>query len=477
MDQVIKATLEQLGDWKTEEVLADDLAGLYPRQLDQLDVHRWVVPQEFGGDLTSIEELFWRGRTLASKNVTAAIALGQCFLGSLPIWIAGTPEQKSLVAKRLLAKGNSCLALTEKEHGSDLSATAVRFHGGKLNGEKWCINNATIGTTMSVLVNSDEGLSVLLLDKEQLDPNQFRYSKKLKTHGIRGADISGIIFQDCDVDSSMVVGKPGKGLDIIAKTLQVSRTLCGAFSLGALDACEEMVSNFTKHRILYGKPLDQIESVRVLLEKYQRRYAAIEALTVIMCRACTLYPQAMSLYSAVTKFLTPTVAQEGLSILGEVLGARSYLNEEEYPLFEKFKRDHSVVPLFDGSSAVNLSLVISQFGNILRHLELKADYSSLYECDQKVPGFTGAGMKLTNRGFDFVFAHYNFHHQDPILDQAIAEFKRELIKGPDKNSYAARQLAIRYCQLIAACNYVNFAKVKRYDVEDIVSEILKTNYL
>ena len=172
------------------QVIQDDFNSIYPSEMEKLDVHKWVVPIDWGGELGSLSELLTRGRWLASQNLTSAIALGQCLLGSLPVWIAGSVKQKKLIASSLLDGQNVCLALTEKKHGSDLLNSEVFYDGQYLNGEKWCINNATLATKMTVLANTKQGLSLLLVDKNQIQG--YRHTAKIKTHGIRGADISGI---------------------------------------------------------------------------------------------------------------------------------------------------------------------------------------------------------------------------------------------------------------------------------------------
>jgi alkylation response protein AidB-like acyl-CoA dehydrogenase len=452
----------------TDSILTDDIHSNFPREavdyIDNGNLLANLVPVEYGGELTSLEELFFKGRAISRRNITTSIAFGQSLLGSLSVWISGTHEQKIRMAALLMKGGSSCLALTEKEIGSDISSTQMELNqDGELNGEKWCINNATRGSSLTVLFKTAQGLSIAMIDKNKYQNKTIENLDKIKTHGIKGADISGIKFISLPIDTDDIIKRKGKGLEIVAKTMQVSRTLCSIFSLGALDSCLRMAVSFSCSRKLYGTSVMQMDGARSLINKAFYRHLANEAIAHTMCRAITLYPEGMSIYSALSKYQVTRNTQEGISILGEVLGARSYLLEEEFPLFEKFKRDHDVVGIFDGSSAVNLFVIAGQFGNILKHLEADAssEYLGVFQTSIDVPDFTGDGFKLTNRGFDFIFCSYfGIKEQIPIIIQElitakIAELIRELAKHVqvDAKSYRARKLAELYCKVASTCLY------------------------
>ncbi len=450
----------------SEFVLSDDEKRSYPTELAQEKLHAILVPKQFGGELTTLEDLFPKAIELSEFNLTTAIAIGQCLLGSLPVWIGGDDEQKKRMANSLLSGGNSCLALTEKDHGSDLSASEVFFENGKISGEKWCINNATIGKTMTVLANSPDGLVVLFVDKERC-VGEFKYLDKIKTHGIRGADISGISFESVNLGDNAIISRPGKGLEVVAKTMQVSRTMCAAFSAGSLKASLELALDFSRERHLYNTRLDQIEAPAALLYQSYLRYLVIKEVGKLFCRFITEAPEVMSLYSAAIKFLAPTLANRGIELAGEVLGARGYLQEEAYAKFEKIKRDHSVVGLFDGSSAVNLFIISGQVKNILRHLNAKPQKSDLFSTSAK-EYFSGDGLKLSNRGADVVFSHYYSLDRDEYLDKKLLQLKDMLEQTLDPQSYLARVRAEFYSRCLISCAFYGIEKIdKRTRLEGI----------
>lgn len=467
----IEHSEKTLGSFKSlvESILQDDSKGMYPSELkrykDETDIYSWIVPEKYNGKLKGFEEVFFKARSLSRRNITSAIAFGQCLLGSLSVWISGDEKQQSLLASRLLEGGNSCLALTELNHGSDLSSTEVFIDDKlKLSGSKWCINNATIGTTMVVLANSKKGLTAVFIDKNSLDKSSFDYLERLKTHGIRGADISGIKFNKAQLTDDAILLRKGKGLDIVAKSLQVSRTLCSVFSLGATDSCLRMGIDFLENRQLYGKKLKELNSPSTLIQKSFLRHMFCEGLSLIAIRSISMEPQALSINSALIKYIIPTVSDTSIRYIGEVLGARSFINNEEYPLFEKFKRDHSVVGLFDGSSAVNLSIIARQANHIRKQLEDETieNNDELYDLNIEDKTFSGEGLKLSPRGADIVFKHYRAVSSElpdyirSIIDSEISSLIKLFELDIDPESYQSRKVIERYCTVTGVCIYINF---------------------
>jgi alkylation response protein AidB-like acyl-CoA dehydrogenase len=329
-----------------------------------------MVPVELGGRLRSLEELLAICRVVARRDLTVAIAKGQSLLGALPIWLGGTSAQRMGQAQHLLAGELGCLALTEEAHGSDLLATEVearRCAGGfELHGRKWLINNGTLGTTASVLVRtgpSARDLSLIALDKAALPADTLRPVPKVRTLGIRGADISGLDLRGAPVAEGQLIGEPGEGLMLTLKTLQVSRTLCAGFSLGAADTALRVALDFAAERALYGGRVIDLPVVRGHLVDAFLDLLVCDCVARVTCRAIICEPQQMSLWSAIAKALVPSWVEQLIRECGVVLGARHYLRGHfSQGVFQKLLRDNAVVGLFDGSTEVNYGVIASQLG-------------------------------------------------------------------------------------------------------------------
>ncbi|MEV0219290.1 AMP-binding protein [Streptomyces sp. NPDC050704] len=346
------------------------------RELDALGVPRWFAPARHGGELRSGEELSQLIRTLGRRDFTVALGHVKTYLGAVSVWVAGRPEQAGALAARVAGGAVVSLALTERDHGGDLLAGELRAErtarGWRLHGEKWLINNATRAELVCVLARTDpeggsRGFSLFLVDKACLADGSWRPSARVPTHGVRGADISGIAFDGAEVAADTIVGAEGEGLEIILKGLQITRTLCSAMSLGLVDHALRIAVDFARGHRLYRRPLAELpHAARTLAESYAD-LLAMEAVSLVATRSIHTLTEEQSAVSAVVKYLVPTLGDEVVGELRGLLGARAMLVEGLTDgdfadgAFQKVERDHRIVGIFDGSTAVNLNSLINQF--------------------------------------------------------------------------------------------------------------------
>ena len=330
---------------------------------------RQMVPVADGGRLASFEEALWLQRCVSRRDLTTAIALGQTFLGTVAVWLAGTPAQRARTAEALLQGRLAALALTEEEHGSDVlasSMTAFREPGGlRVRGRKWLINNATRGTLLTLFARTTpegglHGCSLLLLDKEQVDGAALHPLPKLPTHGIRGADISGILVDGALLPEGALIGPEHAGAEVLLQGLQLTRTACAGFSLGAADTALRLALDFARGRRLYGQTVLDLPHARAQLAGCFADLLLCDALATVGARAIQAAPEQLSLWSSVVKYLVPVTCERVIREAAVVLGARHYLRDHADGAFQKLLRDAAVVSLFDGSTAVNLDAIGAQ---------------------------------------------------------------------------------------------------------------------
>jgi alkylation response protein AidB-like acyl-CoA dehydrogenase len=330
-------------------------------------LYEYFVPGALGGKLPPFDEALSMMRVLSRRDPTLAIAFGQCFLGAMPVWISGSAELQRRAASVLAAGRSMALALTERAHGGDLAATEVSAHPEpgcyRLTGEKWLINNATRGAALTVLARTDSSggpraLSLFFFEKDRTEHGTFLHLPKIRTHGIRAADISGVRFEGARVDAQGLVGPLGDGIETTLKALMVTRALCPAFSLGAADSALRLTVRFARSRRLYGATVWDIPASRAALIGAFVDLRVCETLAFATARALHVVPEQASIWSAVAKYYVPTAIEATMNALGVVLGARYYLREEfASGVFQKLLRDAMVVGLFDGSTPVNLHAI------------------------------------------------------------------------------------------------------------------------
>jgi len=359
---------ERLADpaFGPDRLLALDQREEFPTQacqvLDEVGLQRYYVPTRHGGRLSDFSASLPLLRAVARRDLTVMIAHGKTFLGAVSVWVGGDAEQAARLGEQITGGAVVSWGLTERDHGSDLFAGEVSAEpavdGWLLTGEKWLINNATRGDLICVLARTraaggPRGFSSFLVDKRQLDPARFRCLPKVPTHGIRGAEISGISFDRAWVPATALVGAAGEGLAITLRALQLTRTGCAALSLGAAD---HGLSLAVRHLTGAAEPIGVTQ--RRVLGEAVAAVAVAEAVGVVATRSIHALPAELTAVSAITKAFVPTVVEQLLDRLGELLGPVAGQPGGE---FDKLRRDHPIVGIFDGSTLVNRNALINQF--------------------------------------------------------------------------------------------------------------------
>lgn len=352
--------------------LATDESECFPAEAVSA-AHRLGLSPFPEGVTWRFEDVLAKARAMSRRDLTIAVALGQTLLGAIPVLLEGDAAMRAALARHNRSGVLGCLALTERDHGGDLAAIEMRARpsadGYMLSGEKWLINNASRGGTVTLLVDSSPSerseLSLLYLDKAGLNASNYRHLDKIRTHGIRGADIAGINFTECLAPPSALIGRAGSGFEITLKTLQISRILCSGFSVGALDTALRTAATFAISRRLFRSGMLEIPVV-----KSQLAGAFVDGLicqvVARMChRAIHSHQRGLSLVSAIAKYFVPHRVDVAIRDCARILGARHYVRDGEmHGIFQKCMRDHEVVSLFDGSSSVNLNVIASHLPSL-----------------------------------------------------------------------------------------------------------------
>ncbi len=436
------------------------------------------MPEAYGGALTGLQELADLVRVVARRDLTVAIGHAKSYLGAACVWTAGTPEQARPLADRLIAGAPVSWGLTERAHGSDLLATglaAAPDHSGgyRLTGEKWLINNATRGELICVLARTDpaggpRALSLFLVDKDRLESGVYRCLPKQRTHGIRGADISGIAFDGALIPADALVGEAGHGAETVLRTLQLTRTACTALSLGAADHALRQVAAFTAGRELYGGRLARFPHVRRTLGRAHATLLACEAVSLVANRSAGALPGEQSVAASVVKSFVPERVDALIADCGELLGGRAFLTEvHEHGSFQKLARDHRVVGIFDGNQAVNRNALINQFPVLARrYREGRVDPAGLSAAvtpGSPLPPVAPGRLELVSRGGSSLVQN---------LPSAVAALRTA--EGTDPRLLALAERLLARCETLhgelAALRPARIASARAFDLAEEYEE-------
>ncbi len=410
--------------------LADDELERLPvealEHVRALGWHRSCVPAELGGDLRWCEEFFMQARILARRDLTVAISQSTQ-LWSVLVWLGGTDLQRRRLADAAL-RGEvvPCLAYSESAHGADLLGNDLEAtpEGDTylLHGQKWPINRAVTSTHAVLLARTSAGRtgrsqSLFLVEKARLAPGSVVDLPRVPTHGLRGCDISGIGFEGARVQAGDRIGAEGEGLELALRGLLITRTFCGALSLGAADTMLRVVAGFLRRRSLYGAPATGIPQVRETLANAYLSILVAECVGLVAARGLHLFPQEASTWSSLAKVQSTRLVDDSARSLACMLGARHYMRSEGVEgIFQKMLRDSAVVSLFDGSEPVCLDSLASQLDLMARaHRRPRdEDWASLYDLRVTLEDFRPERVAVFGRGRDAVLSSL------PALRQRLA---------------------------------------------------------
>ncbi len=379
----------------------------------------WIVPAAHGGRAVDVQDGFHLFRLVAGRDATAATAMVITSIAYMPVWIAGTPEQRQYFADLVRGGGKMAWGLSERRHGSDVLAnemSARRVEGGwVLDGEKWTIGNATVADVVMVFARTSDkggpgGYSVFAVEKAALRAGRLEHLRDEPLHGLRGIDMSGIRLRDCFVPDEALIGRAGQGLELSLKAGQFARVSINLIALGCTDTALRTTLDFAVRREIFGtRVADLPYSQRQLVEAFADLLVADAAATGAV-RALQLGPAQISITSSVVKYFVPTLLEGTLEQLAVVLGARHWLRDHpRYGIFQKARRDFGVANFADGNTVVNLKNIALQLGQLLTTAveqapqvveEAAARTGRLFDPAHPMEPYRPADQQLFSRGVD-----------------------------------------------------------------------------
>jgi len=327
--------------------------------LGLMNVH---IPEELGGPGLSIFDGILIGEELSWGCSGIAVTLIANTLGSAPVLLAGTDEQKHEWLPQLIDEPLLCsFALTEPNAGSDVSGiqtTAVR-QGDEyvVNGSKMFISNAGHASWLVVFASTDKskgqkGLSAFVVPA---DADGVTVEKHLDKMGQRATDTSALAFQDVKVPAANRLGEEGEGFKIAMRTLDHTRPGTAIGAVGVARAAYELSVEYSRERVQFGQPIAMNQGVNFLIADMA---AEIEAARLLTWQAAWLLDQGKraTLQSSYAKRFASDMAMKVTTDAVQIFGGYGYM--KEYPV-EKLMRDAKLFQIYEGTSQIQ-RLVIAR---------------------------------------------------------------------------------------------------------------------
>jgi alkylation response protein AidB-like acyl-CoA dehydrogenase len=343
---------EGIFPWDVMQALAAaDLCGLY-------------IPVQYGGFGGGVFELCLAVEELSKVCGGISLAMAATALGTFPILLFGSDEQKKNYLPGIAAgKIIAAFGLTEANAGSDalgMKTTAVRDGDyWILNGTKQWITNGENAQIYSVFAKTNlskgaRGLTAFIIEK---GTPGFTFGKHEDKMGIRASSTTELIFQDCRVPGGAILGREGMGSIVAMNTLNYSRPGVGAQALGiAAGALEESV-RYSRQRVQFGESISSFQAIQHILADMATQIEAARALLYATAKTIDAGEKRFSKESAMTKLFCSDTAMKVTVDAVQVMGGYGYMRE--YPA-EKRMRDAKITQIYEGTNQIQRNEIALQ---------------------------------------------------------------------------------------------------------------------
>ncbi len=334
-------------------------AGLV-REMFALGLMGIVVPEEYGGAGGSFFDAVLAVEAISAVDPAVGVLVdvqNTLCVNAIVRW--ATSEQKQRYLPRLAAEMVGAYALSEAKSGSD--AFALETRAGRrgdeyvLNGQKLWITNAKEAGLFIVFATIDpaagyKGVTAFLVEKGTAG---FEVGRKEDKLGIRASSTCELIFHDCAVPASQVLGEPRKGYHVAIETLNEGRIGIGAQMVGLAEGAWGHAARWAKERRQFGKALAEFQAMQFQLAEMATE---VEAARLMVYNAARLRDKGAEFVkeAAMAKYFASQVAERVASLAVEVFGGSGFVRE--YPV-EKLYRDAKIGKIYEGTSFMQLATI------------------------------------------------------------------------------------------------------------------------
>jgi hypothetical protein len=350
------------------QVMEWDEAQTFPleviRKIGELGYMGTIFPEELGGaGLGYIDYSIVIEELARVEPSVGLIVAAHTSLAANHIYSMGSEEQRRRYLPRL-ARGEwiGCWSLTEPEAGSDAAGTrSTALRQGDswiLNGSKTFTTNAHYADVCVAMAVTDRGaaqhgISAFIIDK---DTPGFRLGRKENKLGMRASATGEVIFENCRLAGSQLLGRQGEGFVDSLKVLDGGRISIAALAVGTAQGAYDEALKYSKQRKQFGRFISEFQAIQFKLADMA---AGIEAARLLTYRAAWMKDrdQRVTKEAAIAKLFASEVAVRVAGEAVQILGGYGFIKDYRV---EKFYRDVKLCTIGEGTSEIQRLVIARQ---------------------------------------------------------------------------------------------------------------------
>lgn len=332
--------------------------------MGELGLHGMTVPEADGGlglgyleHAIAVEEI---SRASASVGMSYGAHSNLC-INQLVRW--ANADQKARVLPQLLnGEYIGALAMSEVGAGSDVVSMKLKADkaddGYRLNGTKFWITNGSQADVLIVYAKTSpsagpKGITAFIVEKRF--PG-FSVGQSIEKMGMRGSPTAELVFTDCLVPKSNILGAVDQGVQILMSGLDYERVVLAGVGLGIMQACLDTVVPYIRERRQFGKA---IGSFQLMQAKIADMYVALQsarAYVYAVAKACDLGQITRHDAAGAVLLASENAVRIGLEAI-QALGGAGYT--KDWPV-ERYMRDAKLMDIGAGTNEIRRILIGQQ---------------------------------------------------------------------------------------------------------------------
>ena len=335
-------------EWEEKEEFPPELI----RLLRQEDIFKYLFPKEYGGAGISSVNICIIREELSRVCVEAEMLPVMQGLGSYPITLYGSEEQKRKYFPPLV-KGEKFISfcLTEPGAGSDVAGleSTARLDGDSyiLNGTKIYVAHPQYAEVFTVFAKTapelkGKGISAFIVEKG------FPGIKFEKMHLMPAQPVGRMIMVNCRVPKENLLGPLNRGMRVALSNLDVFRTTVGATVIGMAQSALEEATQFAKGRVAFERPIVELQAIQFKLADMATQ---VEAARLLVYRAAWMKDQGLEVIkeASMAKYFATEIAQKVADEAVQILGGRGIWQENRVSFLYKAVRPPRI---YEGTSEI-----------------------------------------------------------------------------------------------------------------------------